>query len=113
GRNELLQGGQPVAVRVPATRLYLDEGDARFDQSPGHQAALPEGGPAVTVSDLLRLLVEIERLDARTQGHLGGLVVKRLMVLDQGGGAGARQRGFQFLEQAEPAIETVGGDGWQ
>jgi hypothetical protein len=39
GRDEFLQGGQLVRMRVPAGGLHLDEGDPRLDQPPRHQAA--------------------------------------------------------------------------
>src|SRR5262249_39192993 len=99
--------GQLIAVRVPTTRLHLDERDARLDQPPGHEAALAERGSAITLARPVRLALQVKRLGTRAEDHLRCLLVKRLMLLDQCRGAAVLRRSFHLFEEVQPPPEPI------
>ena len=73
-RHSAAHGLEILLVRVPAA-LVVD-GDVRnaaFDQPPRHQARLPEGVAAVTISQLVFLLRQIEHLARVAQDQVIGL----------------------------------------
>ena len=100
-----------LLVGVPAVGADLDERDAGLDQPAGQQAALAERGPAVGVAERLGFFIQVEGLHVGREDHLGGLVVKCLVVADAVGAAGALEaRPLEPVEQAQPAAEAVGAD---
>jgi hypothetical protein len=100
--------GQLVEHRLE--HVHGDEPDPGLDQPAGHQAALPEPGPAVPVADLARLLLQGERLPGLGRRHqlVGQLdvvvhLLGRLRVLERRGGP------VDGVPQLLPAVGAGGG----
>ena len=104
-------GLEILLVRVPAAVVVDgDVRDAALDQPARHQAGLPEGVAAVTLSQLVLLLREIEHLARVAQDQVVGLLLALL-----GGGQlriarhGVLQR-VELVEQLAPVLLPLVGD---
>ena len=100
-----------VLVRVPAVGADLDERDPRLDQPAGQQAALAERVAAVGVAGRRALVVQLKGPHVGREDHPRRLGVEGAMIAHPVGPAGLGEpRRLEVVEQAEPALEAIGGD---
>ena len=99
-----------VVVHVPAASGDLDIADPFFDETTCEQEALAELVVAVAGPQLLRLLIELERLEVGARHDRDRLFVELRVALHRGGLESLAESRVELVQHREALIHHFGRD---